>query len=134
MAITKQVGRQWALVAEAAFQFDSYTSGVQEAAIDIPVNARVVGGYVSIETAWDSATSATLIVGDGTDDNRYASAVDAKAAGSTNLGLGLGYLYTVKDTIDIQITDVGAPTAGAGRVVVFYTIDDRANEVVPDNS
>lgn len=132
MAISKQAGRQWALVAEAEFAFDSYTSGVAEAAIDIPVGARVVGGYVAITTAWDSATSATLIVGDGDDPNRYADAVNAKTLGSTNLGLGLGYLYTAKDTIDVTITDVGAPTVGAGRVVVFYTIDNRANEVVPN--
>lgn len=89
-------------------------------------------------TAYDSATSASLIVGDGTDPDGLLVAADAKAAAGTVYGdavaevgaylkdsyattpavasRGLGKAYAADDTIDATITIVGATTVGKVRV------------------
>ncbi len=128
MAITKDAGRQNPLVAKVTIAFDDYTTAVAAEAFDMPDNAIVIGGHVMVNTAWDSATSAVLDLGDGADDDRYtASAINVKTAGRTALTL-TGYKYTASDTIDAIITHVGAPTVGTLDVVLEYIIDGRATE------
>jgi hypothetical protein len=129
MAVVTTSERQWPLTAEASFDFDDYTSGVAFAVVDVPAGAIVVGGYVMVTTAWDSATSSTLQVGDGGSASRYdPSDVDMKAATGKQI-VPSGYVYPTKDTIDIEITDVGAPSAGVAKVVIEYIIEGRGNEV-----
>lgn len=132
MAITKDSGRQYPLVARVDFTYSDLTDATGVEAIDIPPGAEIVGGELVIETAFNSATSDTIDVGDGGDTDRYtASPVNVAATGRTALTL-TGYTYTAKDTIDILWDGTGtAPTAGAGYLKVTYTIEDRANEVNP---
>lgn len=132
MAITKNGARQWPMVAYVDFTYDNLTDATGVAAIDIPVNATVVGGGLVINTVFNSATSDTIDVGDGSDTDRYtASPIDVTATGYTALTL-TGYTYTAQDTIDILWDGTGAaPTTGAGTLIVWYIIDDRANEVQP---
>ena len=126
MSITVDSGRQDLLVADVDFTYADFTSGSPAAAIEVPAGAVVVGGFIVIDTAFDSATSDTIIVGDGGDDNRYANAVNGASAALTALTI-TGYEYTETDNIDIQWTGVGAaPSAGAGRLVVHYYVDGRA--------
>lgn len=128
MAITQDAERQYALTVDIPFTYADFTSGTAAAALDVPENAFVVGGYFVIDTAFNSATSDTITVGDGVSANRYASGVNGQTAAATALTL-TGYKYTADDTIDITWTGAGtAPTAGAGRLVVQYAIDGRANE------
>ena len=131
MAITKNGGRQYPLVAEVDFTFADLATGVVYPAIDIPGNAVVVGGELVITTAFNTGTSAALAIGDDIATTRYASAIDAKAAARTAL-TRTGYRYTAPNTIDIIATLVGtAATAGAGTLRVQYVIKDRAQEVQP---
>jgi len=133
MAITKDAGRQWPLVAKVPFTYADFdTSGVAVAALDLPGNATVIGGELVVETVFNSGTSDALDVGDGASATRYAGAVDGQAAARTALTL-TGYKHTVPDTVDIEWTGAGtAPTQGAGYLLVMYTVDDKANEVQPD--
>lgn len=124
--ITKDPGRQNVLVAEVDFDY-TLDEATAVAAVDVPAGARVIGGGIKWDTAWNSATSATAKVGDGAVDNRYATGVNAKTATWTALTV-TGYKYAQADTIDVHITNVGAPTAGAARLIVMYVIDDKANE------
>ena len=132
MAITKNGGRQYPLVAEVDFTFADLATGVVYPAIDIPANAVVVGGELVVTTAFNSGTSAVIEAGDGVVADRYLpTPVDLKTAGRTALTL-TGYRYTAPDTIDVMATLAGtAATAGAGTLRVQYVIKDRAQEVQP---
>lgn len=133
MAITKKSGRQEGLWAEVEFTYADLVSATPQTAIVVPPNAVIVGGELVISTAFNSATSDVIEVGDGGDDDRYtASDINVAAAGRTALTI-TGYRYTVQDTIDIKWTGVGtAPSAGAGTLRVQYLIKDRATGVQPE--
>jgi len=134
MAITKDGGRQWPIYAEVEFSFGDPTEATATAAIDIPPNATIIGGSVMVDVAWDSATTAALDVGDAVDPNRYTvSTVDMKTLGATALDL-TGYKYSTYDTIDVVLTNVGAPTVGTARLAVQYVIEGRAHENHPVQS
>jgi len=129
MPIVKSPDRQKILVLEKQIAFDDYTSGVAAAFADVPVGGTVVGGGVAVTEAWDSATSSQLDVGDGVDPNRYTtSVVDMKTLGYTALDLD-GYKYPASDELELEITDVGAPTVGAATIQVWYTVEGRGEEI-----
>lgn len=132
MPITLEAGRQDILVAEVSFAYTDLTSGVAAPAVQLPPNATVVGGGVVVDTAWNSATSDVLDVGDANDPNRYtASAANIAVVGFTALDV-TGYKDVDGLKIDVIWTGVGAaPTAGAARLYVHYTISDRSVEVQP---
>lgn len=127
MAITRHRGHGYQAAAFVDFTYDNFTSGTAEVAIDLPDNSIVAGGFIVIDTAFNSATSDTLTVGDALDDDRYATGVDGQAAALTALTL-TGYTHTTTKQITIKWTGVGtAPTAGAGRLVVEYVMNDKAD-------
>lgn len=123
--------RQWPLVAVMEFVLDDLTSGEAGRAVVMPGGSWVIGGGLVISEAFDSGTSDTIKVGDADDDDRYAAAVDASAAGHTDLTV-TGHKYTDKKTIDLTWTSDGAaPTQGRGFLYVEYLIEGRGGEVQP---
>jgi hypothetical protein len=135
MALTIDFGRQYAIEASLAFAFGDLAglSGVAQSAISVPVNAVVQGGRVYTDTAWNSATSDTLSVGDLASATRYisANATVLRTAGLQQefAATGNGFKYTASSYVTLTWTGVGAvPTTGASRLYVRYTIDGRANE------
>jgi len=132
MSITKDVGRQYPLIARVAFTFEDFVSGTIQAAVDIPGGAVVTGGAIVITTAFDSATSDTMTVGDvGDVETRYETSVDGSSAARSVLALD-GVAYAAPAEIGIKWTGVGAaPAQGAGYLDVEYAIDGRAQEVQP---
>lgn len=135
MEILLDEGRQYPLSAEITFTFAdgiaAPADGLQDL-MKLPTGARVVGGEIVVETAWNAGTSAVVDIGDVTDVNRYASAVNLQAAGRTALLLdGFKTTETERD-VDIIPTIVGtAATQGQAYVRVQYVIEDRAHEVQP---
>lgn len=125
MSITKNDARQEVQSALVSFTYADFVSGTLAPAVDLPYGAIITGGFIVIDTAFDSATSDTIIVGDSVDGDRYAAAVDGQAAALTAL-TPTGYKYTAIDEMGITLTSVGTPTAGAGRLCVEYIIDGRA--------
>lgn len=129
MAFTKNNGHQFVKSAIADFTYADFVSGTYKELIDLPANAVVIGGRLIADTAWNSATSDTLAVGDNTTAARYKAAQDVKTAAGlwalvptgfrvTNTQLGLGITWT----------GVGAaPTAGAGRLEVEYIVEGSAD-------
>lgn len=127
MAIKKNSARQELVVAHLTLGFaDPTTYGVAENAFDIPANAVITGGDIVVGTAWNSATTATLSLGDSGSATRYASAVDLKTAARTALTV-TGLKYTVADFLKALVAQTGtAATAGSARICIHYYVEGRA--------
>lgn len=128
MSIKKNAGRQELIVATMLVGFgDPKAYGTAEPAIDLPGGAVVVGGDVTVITPWNSATTATLKLGDVADDDRYtAAAIDLKTAGRTAL-TATGYKTQVAGAINALLAQTGtAATAGQARITVQYFVEGRS--------
>lgn len=119
-------GRQYPLVASQAFDYTELESGVGVDAVKLPDGARVIGGAVVIESAFDATVTAGI--GDAGSATRYAAAVALDATGLTAL-TPTG--FKVSGDNFVTITASGAVTQGAGYLEVHYVMDGRSNEVVP---
>lgn len=128
MAITKNSARQELITAFVDFTYaDIPTTATAYAAMDIPQNAVVIGGDLTVTTAWNTGTTATLSVGDVTLATRYATTVDLKTAARTALTL-TGFVHTNTQKVLNGTTAYvgGAATAGAARLTVLYYVKGRA--------
>ena len=128
MPITKNKARQEVISAWVDFTFaDIPTTATVYAAMDMPANAVVIGGDLTVTTAWNTATTATLSVGDVTLATRYATTVDLKTAARTALTV-TGFTVTgTQPVINGTTAYVGAAaTAGAARLRVDYIIKGRS--------
>lgn len=126
--LKKISGRQELIVASMLVGFgDPKAYGTAEAAIDLPGGAVIVGGDVTVLTAWNSATTATLKLGDVSDDDRYtATPIDLKTAGRTELTF-TGYKTPNAQAINALFAQTGtAATAGQARVTVQYFVQGRS--------
>lgn len=132
-AMTFNVGRQTPLVAQASISLAQMaTSATAVVAIQLPINSIVTGGFIVVDTAYDTTGTATVTVGDSGSASRYLGSTNLKATGRTAL-VPTGYINT--GGLDISLTPTLADTAatvGAVRVVVEYIIDGRATEVQPN--
>ena len=131
MAITKNGGRQWPLVAKVDFGFADFAgqSGVALSAIDIPADASVTAARLTITEVFNSATSDAIdVAGAGIS----LAAVNAQALGSTADTSIDSTASTAVTAVTLEWTGVGAvPTTGAGHLIVEYIQDGKANEVQP---
>lgn len=128
MSIKKNAGRQELISANLLINFnDPVAYGTAENAIDLPDDAILVGGDVTVLTAWNSATSATLKLGDTADDDRYtATAIDLKTAGRTALTI-TGYRHAVAESLKALLAQAGAAaTAGQARISIQYYVLGRS--------
>ncbi len=129
MSITKDNSRQAPAVAVVDFTYEDFgASGTIEAAIDMPAGAQVIGGDITISEAFNSSVSDTLTVGDVTVTDRYKAGINGQSTARTAL-IPTGFEITsTQKTIGIKWTGSGdAPTAGAGRLVVEYVQNGRAD-------
>jgi hypothetical protein len=121
--------------------FTATGAGVYTGTVVVPAGATA---WVTARNSvlWDSATSASLVVGDDDDANGYIEATDVKAAPiadvngagagiDTRLSLGAtvgvykggaGKYCAAQKTITATITAVGAGNAGRTRVLVEYAV------------
>lgn len=104
---------------------------VQTASITVPQNATILGFDVFVDTAYDSATSATLTVGTAAAGTQFVTSVNAKTGGLTtathtaaqttamaNVGSVVGNKVGVP--VFATVTSVGQPSVGTVRVVCRY--------------
>lgn len=125
MPIKKNASRQAPIVAHLSIGFADPVAGTAEDAIELPGNAIVIGGAVTVVTPWNG-TSATLKLGDAADDDRYtAAAVDLKAAGHTPLTLS-GHQHTTAESLKTLVAAAGTATAGVAFVTVQYYVPGRS--------
>lgn len=97
--------------------------------INLPINAIVVGGSVTTETAFDAATY-NISIGDSGSATRYLGATDKKGTGLTAL-VPTGYRNTGGLNLRMTVVPADACTTGKAIVTVEYIIDGRADEVTP---
>ena len=102
--------------------------------INLPQGAVPIGGELIVETAGVGPTAYTVSVGTAGALTSLLAATSILATGRTALtGLGLASAANSGANVQIAIAStVANATAGKFRVRIFYTIDGRANEVVPN--
>lgn len=115
-------------------------AGVYTGSATIPAGAIIQDVIVHAIALWDAATSATMIVGDVADPNGFFAAVNLKATdllagesvsfseaggkGGADVAathINRRYLATER-TVSIEVTSVGAGTAGRTLMTVIYTV------------
>jgi hypothetical protein len=123
MAVDLEAGRQELIAARVTVTYDDFDDAGNSAenAIALPYNAIVIGGHVTIKSAFDATI--TLDVGDEASDTAYASGVAADATGLTSLTPD-GTIYTSPDHITVNVS--GAVTQGEAEIVVTYIVKGRA--------
>jgi hypothetical protein len=93
----------------------------------VPAGARIVDVVVTIDTAFNAATTNVLTVGDSGNVQRLATNTET-VPGTTGgkraaLSTGLGYRYPSDTQVIVRYTQTGtAATAGAAHVMVAYTV------------
>jgi hypothetical protein len=127
MAIQKKAARQMSIEAFIDINWaDPVAYGVAENGFEVPAGAILTGGDLTVITAWNSATSADLTLGDVNVANRYAAAINLKVAARTALTV-TGYKHTIQEFLKVLLAQVGAPaTAGQARLRITYIVDGRA--------
>lgn len=126
MATTRLIDRQNADFAMADCGIANIGAG-NEVLIGIPVNALLLSIAVYTDTAFNSATTTTATVGDGT--TTFASAVDIKTAGAETVA-NVPKFYPSGGVLTIALAQTGA-AATAGRVFVVpqYLILGRGDSI-----
>jgi hypothetical protein len=135
MPIKLNSTRDEASTAVLDFTFaDIAPSGVAQLAVQLPQGAVVTDGFVQVQTAFNSATSDALDVGDAGSVNRYRAALNLQAVAVTPLTItGLQVAPGATDTTKLTLrwTGVGAaPTAGRARLIVTYVRVGRSSHNV----
>lgn len=126
MAIKYKSARQEALTAILAINFSDVTSALSEGAIEVPANAVVTGGEITVLTAWNTTGTALLSLGDTGSATRYLSSVNLKSAARTALTL-TGYKHTVAEFLKALITLADtAATQGDARILLSYVVEGRS--------
>jgi len=98
------------------------------AVIDLPANAVVQSGGVTVLTAFNSGTSDTLVVGDTASATRYKTAFSIASTGRTEL-VPTGYINPDdSNNVTARWVRLGAtaPTTGAYRLDVKYLTKGRS--------
>ena len=126
MAITKNAGRQNILAAEVTFNggTDVTSTGTYEA-IDLPVGALICGAQYEVLDTFTGTGTVAVQVGAAVllaANNGDAAGVTTAAEGDIDVPT-----LTATDTVDVVVA-TAALTDGQAKVVVFYTIADRATE------
>jgi hypothetical protein len=111
-------------------------TGIVLDAIPMPIGSVIVGGEVIVETAYVGiGAGATMNIGIAGNTAALLSAFDLDAAlAGSRTALLLTTPLLCNGGQNIRITNAGltaTATAGRVRVRVLYTIDGRANEVIP---
>lgn len=110
-----------------ATQAFSAAAGIFEP-INLPPNAVVIGGDMTVETVSNDTGTATLKLGDSADDDRYLAATSIKSAARTAL-TPTGYRGTGQN-IRITLANAnGDATAGKVSLRVMYVITGRGTGV-----
>lgn len=115
-------------VALASFTDGGSTSGTYNLKTQVPAGAWVHRTILQNVTGFTGDTSAVLIVGDGTDTDRYNTGTPSVFTTATAIDMGAPsgtQIHTAAKTVTLTITsgsDWGAVTAGALTIKIFYYI------------
>ncbi len=109
----------------ADFTDGGSTSGTLDLTETIPVGAFVLRAILRDVTGFAGDTSATMIIGDGTDGDRYNASTPSvfTTAAAIDMGAPSGtQIHTAAATVRLTVTsnsDFGAISAGAATVCIY---------------
>jgi len=90
--------------------------GAQIAAVACQLDGKAAGADIAVG------------VGDGNTTTRFIATLSGSAV--TQMVNGLGYSYSVEDTIDVRVSSVASATAGGTiRLTVSYSMDQATDGV-----
>lgn len=93
--------------------------------IELPENAVVTGGDLVVSTVFDSATAATVSIGDSASATKYLGATSIKSAARTAV-VPTGFVVTnATNKVKLTFALNGATTAGALTVQIYYIVKGR---------
>lgn len=119
MAFFKNDGRQSPAVAVVKFSLADFTNGTLDVA-ELPGNTIVTGGFITVTTAFNAGTAATVKLGDAVSDNRYGNALSVAAAAKVDL-VPTGYVNTRVGDLTLTYAETGiAATEGEAILVLEY--------------
>lgn len=95
--------------------------------INVPQGAVVVGGDLTVSTAFDTASYA-VVVGDVDVSNRYLATADRKGVARTAL-VPTGFASDGQN-IRVGITNADVCSTGKGRLTIEFMVPGRANETI----
>lgn len=120
---------QWPLYGYNEMLYSDFATSATQNVIVLPEGSLVVRAFVLVTTPYNSATTATINVGDTAVPTRYGSAVDLKTAGIKQL-TPTGFITPAAGPVTVSFSQTGAAaTAGAARVYVEYLVERKADEV-----
>lgn len=128
MAITKNSARQELVVAHVDINLADVTTGVDVAAMDLPVGAVIVSGSLTTTEAWNSTTSDVMDVGDSGSQNRYLNDGNIRALAAHVPLVPTGKVHTASDNVLTVrwVSGGGTPSTGKARLAVTYYVIGRA--------
>ena len=127
MPITKNSARQCPVVAHVDINLADLVSGSDLVAIELPLNAVVVDGGVTVTEVFNSTTSDVLDVGDATSQNRYLNDGNLRTLARVPLVLTGFKAGTAERNITVRwVSGGGTPTTGKLRLDVTYYVVGRA--------
>jgi len=127
MPITKNSARQCPVVAHVDINLADLVSGTDLQAIELPLNAVVIDGGITVTEVFNSTTSDVLDVGDATVQNRYLNDGSLRTLARVPLvptGFKAG---TAERNITVRwVSGGGTPTTGKLRLDVTYYVVGRS--------
>lgn len=127
MPITKNSARQCPVVAHVDINLADLVSGTDLQAIELPLNAVVIYGGITVTEVFNSTTSDVLDVGDATVQNRYLNDASLRSLARVPLvptGFKAG---TAERNITVRwVSGGGTPTTGKLRLDVTYYVVGRS--------
>lgn len=119
MAFFKNDGRQAPAVAVVKFSLADFENGALDV-VELPGNAIVTGGFISVTTAFNAGTTATVKLGDADDDDRYGAGLDVSAVGKVDL-VPTGHVNPRIGDLTLTYAETGtAATDGEAILVLEY--------------
>lgn len=127
MTITKDFARQELLVATVLINLADVTTGVDYAAISLPVGSVIVSGQLITTEAWNSTTSDVMDVGDASSENRYLNDGNIRALATLVALVPTGFTATpTQPNVTVRwVSGGGTPTTGKVRLSIQYYIIGR---------
>jgi hypothetical protein len=120
---------QWPLFGYNEMLSKDFAVSATQPVVVLPEGSLVVRAFVLVTTPYNSATTATLSVGDAVTPARYGSGIDLKTAGIKQL-TPTGYITPGAGPVTVTFAQTGtAATAGAARVYVEYVVERKSDEV-----
>jgi len=109
---------------DAFFDYQDVGNGGAVLSVEIPAGSVILGGFIAIDTAF-AGGAANVKVGDSATANRYGNDLALTAVGKKDLTV-TGYLTKKTERLKLTFPN-GAPTAGKGRIHLWYSQVNRAD-------